>query len=349
MVRRSHDGFVLARQIFLFKALSSALCPQDLTLPEIPTTYNQIDQSIDSPSARLRMRIMADPLSIIGAIAASQQIISRLKKVIKLVSVTEKEKDSMILRLDHHSVLLQHFSELLADFESQFEPDRRDHFDLVIKHMQVLLKDTLIKTERIKNKKASRLLWILVATDLRNAEQELFDWSQRLMLAFAFTSTPVKTNFIERFSGTKDGTSLPGWLLGLKANIRMEQCKIQMDDSCSTLEEMTQVSTLGAEEREKLWIDRVDTTSASRFETMSMDEVQLEVLRLFAVLKQADSMSTRILPAERLMVSDDKNKRFWIASRLPQDTCRHQRLSEMLCELPQHVSLLPIQGRFIHS
>ncbi|ERF72325.1 hypothetical protein EPUS_06081 [Endocarpon pusillum Z07020] len=84
------------------------------------------------------------------------------------------------------------------------------------------------------------------------------------------------------------------------------------------------------------WINRIDTTSASRRGVMTMDEVRIEVSRLFAVLKQADSLSTHILTAEHLSVTDDDNKRFLIASKLPDDTRSQQLLSEMLMESPRH-------------
>ncbi len=70
-----------------------------------------------------------------------------------------------------------------------------------------------------------------------------------------------------------------------------------------------------------------------------MDEVQLEVARLFAVLKQADSVSHRILTAEHFLVTDNQEDHFAIASNCPKDICKRQLLSDMLVEPSQHVSI----------
>jgi hypothetical protein len=294
---------------------------------------------------------MVDPLSVIGAIAGCQQLASRLIKVVRGLSVAETEKSSMILRLDHHLMLLHHFSELLVDFDTEFDSDRRDHFGLVIKHMQITLENTLVKMEKLKNKKAGRLLWSFVGTGLKDAERELFDWSQLLMIAFAFLSTPIKTSFVKRLSETADVTGLPSWLSGLWANIRMEEGKVKtstigmdtLKDSCSTaLEEPIPRNSLDKDRMQELWIDHIDTTFASRRGAMTMDEVRLEVSRLFAVLKQADPLSTHILTAKHLLITDDQNKLFQIASGIPDDTCKQQQLSEMLLEPPQHVSFFPL-------
>jgi hypothetical protein len=294
---------------------------------------------------------MVEPLSVIGAIAGCQQLASRLIKVIRGLSVAETEKSSMILRLDHHLILLHHFSELLVDFDTEFDSDRRDHFDLVIKHMQIILENTLVNMEKLKNQKPSRLLWYFVGKGLKDAERELFDWSQRLMIAFAFMPTPIKTSFVKRLSNTADVTGMPSWLSGLWANIRMEEGKVKtstigmdkVEDSGSTaLEEPIPWNSLDKDRMQELWIDRIDTTSASRKGAMTMDEVRLEVSRLFAVLKQADSLSTHILTAKHLLITDDENKRFQIASEIPHDTCKQQQLSEMLLEPPQHVSFFPL-------
>jgi hypothetical protein len=294
---------------------------------------------------------MVDPLSVIGAIAGCQQLASRLIKVIRELSGAETEKSSMILRLDHHLMLLHHFSELLVDFDTEFDSDRRDHFDLVIKHMQIILENTLVRMEKLKNKKPSRLLWSFVGTDLKAAERELFDWSQRLMIAFAFMSTRIKTSFVKRSSDTADLTGLPSWLSGLWANIRMEEGKVKtstigmdtLKDSGSTaLEKPTPRNSIDKGRMQELWIDHIDTTFASRRGAMTMDEVRLEVSRLFAVLKQADALSTHILTAKHLLITDDENKLFQIASGIPDDTCKQQLLSEMLLEPPQHVSFFPL-------
>ena len=245
----------------------------------------------------------------------------------------------MILRLNHHAVLLEQFSGFLRDFDAELESGQRDHFDSVIRHMQITLKDTLIKMERVKHKKSSRLLWSLIGTDLKDADKELSDWSKHLLISFVFMSMPIKTSFVNQFPEIANEPRQPTWLLGLKANIRMEGSKseastVTMEDDYSIISEENSY----ADRAKQLWINRIDTTSASRRGVMTMDEVRIEVSRLFAVLKQADSLSTHILTAEHFSVTDDDSKRFLIASKLPDDTRSQQLLSEMLLESSRHVS-----------
>lgn len=288
---------------------------------------------------------MAEPLSIIGAIAASQQLISKLVEVVKRLAVAEKEQTSLVLRLNHQAILLQCFSEVINNFHSEFDSDHRTHFDVVINHMQVILRSTRAKMEKFSNKKPSKMLWALAANDLKESEKELFDWSQRLMVAFAFMSMPLKTQFIEKISDVKDSSSSSTWLTGLMANIRMVKGKdiASLDRTDHTaqaqLDEPTPWDNLKPGQIDQLWVDRIKTTSTSRQGNMTMKEVQLEVSRLFAVLKQADSGSNHILAAEHFLLTDDPGYQFAIASSLPNDTCKRQLLSDMLVEPSQHVGV----------
>lgn len=288
---------------------------------------------------------MAEPLSIIGAIAGCQQIISSLAKVVKALAIAEKEQASMVLRLNHQAILLQSFSELVVDIESDLDSEHWNHFDIVIKHMQIVLENTLMKMEKFSKKRPSRFLWALAGDELKDSEKELFEWSQRLMVAFAFTPTPLKSKFVKKFSDTKRADSLPPWLSGLTANIRMEHGRNSVttgsvdQTTFEGLNEPTQWNSLEQEHLEQLWIDRIKTNPSSRQGTMSQDEIQLEVGRLYAVLKQADSVSNHILTAEHFLVTDDREHRFAIASSLPQDTRKRQLLSDMLVEPSQHVSV----------
>jgi hypothetical protein len=296
---------------------------------------------------------MAEPLSVIGAIAACQQIVFRLAQVVKALAAAGKEQASMVLRLKHQAILLQGFSELVAEFEPEFDSNRRDHFDIVIKHMQIVLESTLIKMEKVSKKRPSKLLWALAGNELKDAERELFDWSQRLMISFAFLSTPLKTSFVEKFSDEGSASSLPSWLLGLTANIRMEKGKDDVSVASTErpiligLLEPTSWSDLHPEQLQQLWIDRINTTSVSRRGTMTMEEVQLEVSRLFAVLKQADAVANRILTAEHFLITDEQEHHYAIASNLPSDTCKQQLLSDMLVEASEHVSVSHLRLRSI--
>ncbi len=121
---------------------------------------------------------MAEPLSIIGAVAACQQIIISLANIVKALAIAKKEQANMVLRLNNQAIPLQGFSELLAEGESEFDPERRNHFDIVIKHMQLVLENTFMKMEKVSKKKPSKLLWALAGTELKDSEKELFDWSQ---------------------------------------------------------------------------------------------------------------------------------------------------------------------------
>jgi hypothetical protein len=288
---------------------------------------------------------MADPLSVIGAIAACQQIVSRLAQVVKALATAGKEQASMELRLKHQAILLQGFSELVAEFEPELDSNRRDHFDIVIKHMQIVLESTLIKMEKYNKKGPSKRLWLLAGNELKDADRELFDWSQRLMISFAFLPTPLKISFVEKFSNEGRASSLPSCLVGLNANIRMEKGKKDVSVASTDrstpigLLEPTSWNDLHPEHLQRLWIDRINTTSVSRRGTMTMDEVQLEVGRLFAVLKQADAVANRILTAEHFLITDEQEHRYAVASNLPSDTCRQQLLSDMLVEPSQHVSV----------
>jgi hypothetical protein len=289
---------------------------------------------------------MAEPLAIVGAIAACQQIISRLAKVVKAVAIAEKEQASMVLRLHHQAILLQGFSEFVVDFGSDFDSDLRNHFENVVKHMQIVLDRTLLKMEKVRKKKPNKFLWALAGDELREAEKELFEWSQRLIIAFAFLSTPLKQTFVEKFSTTpKDQNDLPSWLLGLAANIRMEKGRnsvpvARIDQTASTgLDEPAPWNSLPPGSLGQLWIDRIKTVSNHRQGKMTMDEIQIEVGRLFAVLKHADSVSNRILTAEHFLITDHQEYRFAIASSLPDDTRNHQLLSDMLVEPSPHVSV----------
>ena len=296
---------------------------------------------------------MAEPLAIIGAIAACQQIISRLTQVIKALSIADKEQDSIVLRLNHQAILLRGFSKLLTESRSEFDAYQHNHFDVVINHMKIILDNMQVKMEKVSKRKSSKFLWALAGNDLKDAERELFEWSQRLMIGFSFMSTPVKTNFVEMFSDLKNTDSLPLWLSALMANIRMERGKndvafVSTDPSTvKRLDEPTPWNTLHPESLKQLWVDQVKTNPAIRGEAMTMDEIKLEVARLFTVLKQADSVSNRILRAEHFLVTDNPQHRFAIASSLPGDTCQKQLLSEMLVEPSEHVSASRVKPQLI--
>lgn len=287
---------------------------------------------------------MVDPLSIIGAVAGCQQILSRLTKVVKALAGAEKERSSIILRLDHEAILLQQFSDFLIDFESEFDSGRRHHFDLVMRHMQITLETTLEKMEKFQNKKSSRLLWAFVAADLKEAEEDLFGWSQRLMVAFAFLPISIKNSFVNRYPSSIDGNSPASCLDGLRANIRMEEQKsdnsfARLEEIGSTMsEEPTPWNNLSADQMEHLWIDRINTTSVSRRGVMTMNEVRFEVSRLFTVLRLADPKSNHILTAKNFLVTEDDRSRFAITSTIPDNTSSKQLLSDMLVKPSQHVS-----------
>jgi hypothetical protein len=291
---------------------------------------------------------MAEVFAIIGAIAACQQLLTRVTKAIKALAMAGKEQDSMVLRLNHHAILLQGFSDHVAEFGSGFDSDLRNHFDVVLQHMQIVLENTLAKMEKAGRKKPSKLLWVLAGNDLKESEKELFEWSQRLMIAFAFMSTPLKTNLVHKFSSMTDAHSLPSWLLGLKANIRMEKGKNDVSavvtDQISSrrFDEPVPWNSLDPKYLDQLWFDRIKTDMLGRRGTMTIDEVRLEVGRLFAVLKEADSVSNRILSAKLFLITDDPQYQFAIASTLPSDTCNRQLLSEMLVEPSKHVSIFHI-------
>lgn len=289
---------------------------------------------------------MVDPLSIVGAVAGCQQIIISLTKVVKALAVAEKEQASMVLRLNHQAILLRSFSELVAGIESEIDSEYRSHFDIVLKHMHLVLENTLMKMEKFSKKKPSKLGWMLAGNELKDSEKELFDWSQRLMVIFAFTPASLKTKFVEKLSATQDADTVPPLLTGLTANIRMENGKDSVtagsiDQTTSNeLLAPTQWGTVDPEHLKQLWIDRIKTDPIPTRGPMSPDEVQFEVGRLYAVLKHADALSNRILTAEHFLVTGDQAHRFAIASSLPQDTCRRQLLSDMLAKPSQHVGLL---------
>ncbi len=286
---------------------------------------------------------MVDPLSIVGAVAGCQQIIISLTKVVKALAGAEKEQASMVLRLDHQAILLRGFSELVASTESEIDSEYRNHFNIVLKHMHLVLETTLMKMEKVSKRKLNRLGWVLAGNELKDSEKELFDWSQRLMVIFAFTPPALRTKFVEKFSALQDADSVPLMLTGLTANIRMEKGKNSVAagsiDQTQLLAPM-HWDNVGPEHLKQLWIDRIKTDPIPTRGPMSPDEVQLEVGRLYAVLKHADALSNRILTAEHFLVTEDQAHRFAIASSLPQDTCKRQLLSDMLAEPSQHVGLL---------
>lgn len=300
---------------------------------------------------------MAEPLSIIGAVAGCQQIMFRLLTVVKALAMAEKERASMILRLHHQTLLLQWFSEFLTDSESKLGADLRNHFNIIIRHMKLTLDDALIEMEKLSKRKPTRFLWALMGNGLKDSEKELSDWSMRLVIALAFVPMPLKTTFIDKLSDTTGGNSLPPCLLGLIANIRMEKGKIDVpagstnQNTTDVLDEPEPWDSIKPEYREQLWVDRIKTRLRSPRGPMTMDEIQLEVGKLFAVLKQADSMSNHILTAKHFLVMDDQDQRFAIASSLPGDTARKQLLSDMLLEPSKHVSVacLPQRHLIAHS
>jgi hypothetical protein len=286
---------------------------------------------------------MADPLAIIGALAACYELASLISSNVK--SYAKANADIVILadKLDNDVIVLNHFLDFFRIHNEYFRSRNEDgHLDRVVDNLRARLQTTARKVEKLgKAGPLDRIRWLGIRSDVIAAEDEIYQWSQRFSARLATLPDSMKQELVR--SVQKESLTIDeSPVAGLAALLKMKQSAASAARSDDTAllrlekpEPLNPTPTLGTR---GYHIEYLNVPTSAETNAARLKEIKLEVAKLADTLQGAGPSQIHILEAYGFFETGTRETPFGIAYYLPGSLQELTNLHKLLEQNPRHVS-----------
>src|ERR1700722_19481468 len=286
---------------------------------------------------------MADPLAIIGALAACYEFASLISSNVK--SYAKANADIVILpdKLDNDVIVLNHFLDFFRIHNEYFRSRNEDgHLDRVVDNLRARLQTTARKVEKLgKAGPLDRIRWLGIRSDVIAAEDEIYQWSQRFSARLATLPDSMKQELVR--SVQKESLTIDeSPVAGLAALLKMRQsiASAARSDETALLrlekpEPLNPTPTLGTQ---GYYIEYLNVPTSAETNPARLKEIKLEVAKLADTLQGAGPSQIHILEAYGFFETGTRETPFGIAYYLPGSLQELTNLHKLLEQNPRHVS-----------
>jgi hypothetical protein len=286
---------------------------------------------------------MADPLAIIGALAACYEFASLISSNVK--SYAKANADIVILadKLDNDVIVLNHFLDFFRIHNEYFRSRNEDgHLDRVVDNLRARLQTTARKVEKLgKAGPLDRIRWLGIRSDVIAAEDEIYQWSQRFSARLATLPDSMKQELVR--SVQKESLTIDeSPVAGLAALLKMKQsiASAARSDETALLrlekpEPLNPTPTLGTQ---GYYIEYLNVPTSAETNPARLKEIKLEVAKLADTLQGAGPSQIHILEAYGFFETGTRETPFGIAYYLPGSLQELTNLHKLLEQNPRHVS-----------
>lgn len=286
---------------------------------------------------------MADPLAIIGALAACYEFASLISSNVK--SYAKANADIVILadKLDNDVIVLNHFLDFFRIHNEYFRSRNEDgHLDRVVDNLRARLQTTARKVEKLgKAGPLDRIRWLGIRSDVIAAEDEIYQWSQRFSARLATLPDSMKQELVR--SVQKESLTIDeSPVAGLAALLKMKQSVASAARSDETAllrlekpEPLNPTPTLGTR---GYHIEYLNVPTSAETNPARLKEIKLEVAKLADTLQGAGPSQIHILEAYGFFETGTRETPFGIAYYLPGSLQELTNLHKLLEQNPRHVS-----------
>jgi hypothetical protein len=286
---------------------------------------------------------MADPLAIIGALAACYELASLISNNVK--SYAKANADIVILadKLDNDVIVLNHFLDFFRIHNEYFRSRNEDgHLDRVVDNLRARLRVTARKVEKLgKAGPLDRIRWLGIRSDVIAAEDEIYQWSQRFSARLATLPDSMKQELVR--SVQKESLTIDeSPVAGLAALLKMKQSVASAARSDETAllrlekpEPLNPTPTIGTR---GYHIEYLNVPTSAETNPARLKEIKLEVAKLADTLQGAGPSQIHILEAYGFFETGTRETPFGIAYYLPGGLQELTNLHKLLEQNPRHVS-----------
>jgi hypothetical protein len=284
---------------------------------------------------------MADPLSIIGALAACYELASLISSNIK--SYAKADTDIVILadKLDNDVIVLNHFLDFFRIHNEYFRSRNEDgHLDRVDDNLRTRLQKTARKVEKLANAgPLDRIRWLGIRSDVIAAEDEIYQWSQRFSARLATLPDSMKQELVrsvQKESLKIDESPVAGLAALLKMKQNVASAARSDERALLRLEKPEPLNpTIGAQ---GYYIEYLNVPTSAEANPTRLKEIKLEVAKLADTLQGAGPSQIHILEAYGFFETGTRETPFGIAYCLPGGLEELTNLHKLLEQKPRHVS-----------
>jgi hypothetical protein len=286
---------------------------------------------------------MADPLAIIGALAACYELASLISSNIKSYAKADADIVMLAHKLDNDVIVLDHFLDFFRIHNEYFRSRNEDgHLDRVVDNLRARLQQTARKVEKLaKAGPLERIRWLSIKSDVTATEHEIHEWSQRFSARLATLPDSMKQELVR--SVQKENLVIDkNPVAGLAALLKMKQnaASAARSDETALLrlekpELLNPSPTLGAE---TYHIEYLNVPTWAEANPARLKEIKLEVAKLVDTLQGAGPSQIHILEAYGFFETGVRGTPFGIAYNLPGGLGEVTNLHRLLEQKPRHVS-----------
>jgi hypothetical protein len=294
---------------------------------------------------------MADPLGIIGALAACFQFASVISTTVKSYAKANEDIVALADKLDDDVILLNQYLDFFHIHEEYFRARNEDgHLDRVVDNLRARLQKTARKVQKLeKVGPLDRVRWLVIRSDVIAAEAEICQWSQRFSARLAPLPDSMKQQLVgsvekKRFAVNKAPVS------GLAASLKMKQLAAAAARSDETsllrLEKPEPPSPTRTHGTQQYHIEFLNVPTSAEENPVRLKEIKLEVAKLADTLQGAGPSQIHILEAYGFFETGIRETPFGIAYNLPEELQELTNLHNLLEQEPRHVSYLILLPSF---
>lgn len=286
---------------------------------------------------------MADPLAVIGALAACYDLASVISGIVKSYVQANEDIAALADKLEDDVILLDQYLDFFRIHKEYFRSRNEDgHLDRIVDNLRTRLEKTVRKIQKLdKAGPLDKVRWLLMKSNVTAAEAEISQWSQR----FSARLAPLPDSMKQQLVGSVEKQSFAvnkAPVSGLAASLKMKRLAVAAagsdEASLFSLEKPEPPDANQPQGIQQYHVELLNVPASAEENEVRLKEIKLEVAKLADTLQGAGPSQIHILEAYGFFETGLRDRPFGMAYKLPDQLWEVTNLHNLLEQKPRHVS-----------